>query len=143
LKITSDDVINILNKKSGLLGVSGVSSDARDVLKASEEGNKRAIIARKIKVQTVAERIGSYYALLGGCDAIVFTAGLGENDGGFRLEVINLISEAFGIKIEPESVKIKGKETLISTKDSKIKVFIIPTNEEIVIARDAVRLLKL
>ena len=143
LNVSSDDVINILNKKSGLLGVSGVSSDARDVLQATKEGNKRAIVARKIQVQTVAERIGSYYALLGGCDAIVFTAGLGENDGEFRAEVIEMIEDAFDVHIKEESVSLRAKEELISTQNSKIKVYVIPTNEELMIALDAVRLLKL
>ncbi|HHU28059.1 TPA: acetate kinase, partial [bacterium] len=127
LNVSSDDVINILNKKSGLLGVSGVSSDARDVLQATKEGNKRAIVARKIQVQTVAERIGSYYALLGGCDAIVFTAGLGENDGEFRAEVIEMIEDAFDVHIKEESVSLRAKEELISTQNSKIKVYVIPT----------------
>jgi acetate kinase len=143
LSVTAEEVINILNKKSGLLGVSGISSDARDVLEASEHGNKRAILARKLQAQTIAEKIGAYYVLLGGCDAIVFTAGLGENDGGFRIEVINMVSEALQTKVYPESEPIKSKELLISTPESKVKVYIIPTNEEIVIARDAVRLLKL
>lgn len=143
LNVNSDQVINILNKKSGLLGVSGISSDARDVLEATKQGNERAIIARKIQVQTVAERIGAYYALLGGCDAIVFTAGLGENDGEFRYEVIQMIEEAFDVHVTEDSIPLRSKEELISTKDSKIKVFVIPTNEEIVIALDACRLLKL
>ncbi|MDY4788833.1 MAG: acetate kinase [Bacilli bacterium] len=143
LKVSADEVVNILNKKSGLLGVSGISSDARDICNAIKEGNERAALARKMHVNTVASYIGSYFVQLGGCDAIVFTAGLGENDIDFRKEVIAKISDALGVKIDEELNNVRGEERLISTKDSKIKVYIIPTNEEIVIARDTVNLLGL
>ncbi len=138
---SADDVINILNKKSGLLGVSGVSSDARDVMAAMDEGNERAKLARAIQINTITNFIGSYYVELGGLDAIVFTAGLGENDVKFRQLVLDRISEPFGIKYDCTQNDCHGEERLISTPDSKVKVYIIPTNEEIMIARDTVRLL--
>lgn len=140
---TAEDIVNILNKKSGLLGVSGLSSDARDIQVGIDQGNQRALLARKIHVNTVCNFLGSYYVELGGCDAIVFTAGLGENDIKFRELIIDKISESFGIKLDKEKNNVRCQETLISTPDSKVKVFVIPTNEEIVIARDTVKLLKL
>jgi len=139
----ADEVVTILNKKSGYLGVSGISSDARDVFDAAEQGNERAILTRKMHCNTVANFIGSYFVELGGCDAIVFTAGLGENDASFRQGVIDKVSEALGVSIDPELNKKRGEEILISTPESKIKVYVIPTNEELVIARDTQRLLKL
>jgi acetate kinase len=143
LNIPADDVINIMNKKSGLLGVSGISSDARDIIQAIEEGNERALLARNIHCKSIVNYIGSYFVELGGCDAIVFTAGLGENDSDFRRDICHAISEALGIQIDEEKNKIRGKEMEISSPDSKVKVFVIPTNEELVIARDTVKLLKI
>ena len=143
LNIPADDVINIMNKKSGLLGVSGISSDARDIIQAIDEGNERALLARNIHCKSIVNYIGSYFVELGGCDAIVFTAGLGENDPAFRRDICHAIGEALGIKIDEEKNLIRGKEMEISTPDSKVKVFVIPTNEELVIARDTVKLLKI
>ena len=143
LNCTADDVLTIFNKKSGYLGVSGISSDARDICDACDAGNERAILTRAMHVQTVANYIGQYYVELGGCDAIVFTAGLGENDPDFRRDVINYCEEALGCKIDLEANACRGEEKLISTPDSKIKVYVIPTNEELVIARDTVKLLGL
>jgi acetate kinase len=143
LNKNAEEVLNILNKKSGLLGVSGLSNDARDIVSAMGEGNKRALIARQLHVNTVANYIGTYFVELGGVDAIVFTAGVGENDPEFRQSVIEKIGPALGIKINPEVNKKRGEEILISTIDSKIKVYVIPTNEELVIARDTVKLLNL
>lgn len=140
---SAEDVVNILNKKSGLLGVSGISADSRDINAAMEEGNKRATLAREIQVNTVCNFIGSYYIELGGCDAIVFTAGLGENDVNFRKMILDKIAPTMGIKIDEKKNNVRGEETLISTPDSKVKVYIIPTNEEIMIARDTVRLLNI
>jgi len=143
LKKSADDVVNILNKKSGLLGVSGLSNDARDIVNAMEQGNERAQLARMLHVNTVANYIVMYFIELGGADAIVFTAGVGENDPEFRQSVIEKIGPALGIKLNYELNKKRGEEILISTPDSKIKVYVIPTNEEVVIARDTIKLLKI
>ena len=137
-------LIDTLNKKSGMLGISGVSSDARDVDKAYKEGNERAILTRKMYAQRVALFIGSYFVQLGHVDGIVFTAGLGENDASVREEICDLLTEALGVKIDKEYNKtVHGTVGKISTDDSKIQVWVIPTNEELVIARDTVRLLHL
>jgi acetate kinase len=143
LNKSADEVINILNKKSGLLGVSGLSNDARDIVEAMEKGNERAHLARALHVNTVANYIGMYFVELGGADAIVFTAGVGENDPEFRQSVIEKIGPALGIKLNSDLNKKRGEEILISTPDSKIKVYVIPTNEEVVIARDTIKLLKI
>ena len=140
---SADDVVNILNKKSGLLGVSGVSADARDIMDAMAKGNERAKLARALQVNTVCNFIGAYYIELGGCDAIVFTAGLGENDVKFRKLILEKIAPTMGIKIDEKLNDCHGIERLISTPESKVKVYVIPTNEEIMIARDTVRLLKI
>lgn len=140
---TADEIVTIMNKKSGYLGVSGVSSDARDVMDAMAQGNKRAVLARKIHVNTICNYIGQYFVELGGVDAIVFTAGLGENDIAFRKLVCEQLGPALGVKIDEKKNNCRGEEVVISTPDSKVKVWVIPTNEEIVIARDTMRLLKL
>ena len=139
---TAKEMINTLNKKSGMLGISGVSSDARDVDAAFRAGNERAILTRKMYAQRVSWFIGSYYVQLGHVDGIVFTAGLGENDPNVRREVCALLEEPLGVKINQEvNNTIHGSECKISTDDSKIAVWVIPTNEELMIARDTVRLL--
>lgn len=143
LNMDAEGIGNILNKKSGLLGVSGISSDARDIIDAVQQGNERAILARSLHISTVVSTIGSYFVKLGGCDAIVFTAGLGENDIDFRIDTIKALESALGVKLDLVVNNARGKELLVSTKDSKIKVFVIPTNEEIVIARDTQKLLKI
>lgn len=127
----------VLNKKSGLLGVSGVSSDDRDVTAAADEGNKRAILAQEILEYQISKFIGGYMATLGGCDALVFTAGIGENQPKHRAAVGNYFS-FMGVKIDEKlnEEMIRGKEGKISAPDSSIEVFVIPTNEELVIARD-------
>ena len=126
------------------MGISGVSSDARDVDKAYKEGNERAILTRKMYAQRVALFIGSYFVQLGHVDGIVFTAGLGENDASVREEICDLLTEALGVKIDKEYNKtVHGTVGKISTDDSKIQVWVIPTNEELVITRDTVRLLHL
>jgi len=141
---TADEMINTFNKKSGLLGISGVSSDARDIQAAVDAGNERAILARKIYAQRVADYIGSYFVQLGHVDAIIFTAGLGENDVNVRSECIAKVSEALGVKIDEQLNSVtRGKEVKISTPDSKIEVWVVPTDEELMIARDTVRLLNL
>ncbi len=141
---SAKELINTLNKKSGMLGISGISSDARDVDAAFAKGDERAVLTRKMYAQRVASYIGSYYVQLGHVDGIVFTAGLGENDAAVRSEICALLTEALGVKLDEEFNKtIHGKEALISAHDSKIQVWVIPTNEELVIARDTVRLLHL
>ena len=128
-----------LNKKSGLYGVSGVSNDSRDVKDAADKGNKRAILAMKLWARRVADFIGQYYVRLGGCDLIIFSAGIGENAPYYRRDAINNISEALGVKLDEKlnNEVLFGKEGVISTPDSKIKVVCIPTDEEVMIARDA------
>ena len=130
-------VESALNKESGMLGISGVSSDDRDVTKAAREGNPRAILAHEMLEYEITKFIGAYAAALNGCDVIVFTAGLGENQAHHR-QVIGDGLTYLGVKIDPQlnEEMIRGKEGLISTPDSKVKVYVIPTNEELVIARD-------
>ena len=125
----------ILNKKSGVLGISGVSSDFRDLEEAVAEGNERAALALKVFAHKVRFYIGAYIAEMNGVDAIIFTAGVGENDITMR-EVICHNLGNLGIKLDPLKNKVRGKETIISTDDSKVKILLIPTNEELMIARD-------
>jgi len=132
---------NILNKKSGVLGVSGVSSDFRDLEAAVEEGNERAALALKMFAHKVKFYIGAYIAEMNGVDAIVFTAGVGENDISMR-EIICDNMENLGIDIDPVANKVRGQETVISSGDSKVKLLLIPTNEELMIARDTFNLAK-
>jgi len=139
LNLNATEVVNMLNKKSGYLGVSGVSNDSRDLEAAMAAGNDRARLALDIQYKRIADYIGSYYVLLGGIDAIVFTAGIGENSPRCRQQVIRRLG-VLGVKIDEEKNNVRGEEILISTPDSKIKVFIIPTDEELVIARDVMRL---
>ncbi len=130
-----DDMLNILNKKSGVLGLSGVSSDFRDLDNAAAEGNERAQLALDVFHYWVAKVAGSYAAAMNGVDAIIFTAGVGENGPETR-EAICKYFGYLGVEIVAEANKARGKEVEISTPDSKVKVFVIPTNEELVIARD-------
>ena len=121
-----------------------MSSDFRDVEKAMQEGNERAKLARQIFVRRVADYIGRYFVQMGGCDAIAFTAGIGENSFSGRHDILEAIKEALGIQINEDiNHEAIGEEALISTPESKIKVFVIPTDEELVIARDTKRLLNL
>ncbi len=136
-----DEVNNVMNKKSGVFGISGVSSDFRDIEGAAADGNERAILALDSYAQRVKGYIGSYLAQLNGADAIVFTAGVGENGISMR-EMICSELENLGIKLDAEKNNVRGKETIISADDSKIKILLIPTNEELVIARDTLRLTK-
>ena len=140
---TVAEVTNDLNKKSGLLGVSGISSDSRDVENAANEGNERAILAQELQVQTIIKYIGSYFVELGGCDAIVFTAGLGENNIAMRKEICNKLKDSLGVILDEDSNNVRGETRVISREDSKVNVAIIPTNEELVIARDTTRILEL
>ncbi len=128
-------VNTLLNKKSGVLGVSGVSSDFRDIESAVKEGNDRAELALDVFANRVKKYIGAYAAIMGGVDAIVFTAGLGENSPEIR-EAVCEGFEYMGIEIDRTANKVRGKETIVSTEDSKVKVLVVPTNEELMIARD-------
>ena len=139
--LTVDEVDTILNKKSGVLGISGISSDFRDVDEAADAGNERAKLALDIFYYRVICTIGSYVAALGGVDAIVFTAGVGENSAPGRERTMEGL-KYLGVTIDKEANDTRGTETLISGKDSKVKVLIIPTNEELMIALDTVELTK-
>jgi acetate kinase len=132
------DMINILNKESGLLGLSGVSSDMRDLENSDKDSAKLAL---EIFADRVRKYIGSYISVMNGVDAIVFTAGIGENDINMRKEIINGISW-FGCEIDDEKNNVRGEERVISTDDSKVKVLLIPTDEELMIARDVEALKK-
>ena len=135
-------VINdILNKKSGVLGISGVSSDFRDIEAAAEQGNERAILALKVFAHRVRFYIGAYIAEMNGVDAIIFTAGVGENDISMR-DIICYDLGNLGIKLDPVKNKVRGKEMIISRDDSPVKVILIPTNEELMIARDTYQISK-
>lgn len=136
-----DEMLNVLNKKSGVLGISGVSSDFRDIEKAANEGNHNAKIALDAFRYRVAKYVGAYTAAMNGVDCIAFTAGVGENDKLTRQIICDDYLSYLGIKIDKEANDVRGKETLISTKDSKVKVYLIPTNEELMIARETVRIL--
>lgn len=133
--ISIDEMLNILNKKSGVLGVSGVSSDFRDLDAAAAEGNDRAQLALDMFHYWVAKVAGSYVAAMNGVDAIIFTAGVGENSKSSRAAIAEYFGY-LGVKIDPEANSKRGEDIMISTPDSKVKVFVIPTNEELVIARD-------
>ena len=134
------DMITILNKKSGLLGVSGVSNDKRDIDEAAAQGNQQAQLAQEMFVNRIVKYVGSYLALLDAKpDALVFTAGVGENDQPVRQAVCEQLQH-LGVKIDPQKNQVKGQEAEISTSDSPIKVFVVPTNEELMIARDTYQL---
>ncbi len=140
--LSADAVEDILNKHSGMLGVSGVSSDGRDVEDAAKEGNERAILTESMYANRVASYIGSYYVQLGGLDAIVFTGGIGENDGNMRKRIIDRV-KVIGAEIDDANNKgVRGIEKCLSSADSKVAVWLIPTNEELMIARDAYRFVK-
>lgn len=140
-KRSVDDVLNILNKKSGVLGVSGVSSDFRDLEAAAKAGNERAKIAFDVFIYRVAKYIGSYVAAMNGVDAIAFTAGLGENNGAARKAICDYLGY-LGIKLSATKNQIRGEEVVISTPSSKVKVMVIPTNEELAIAMETVKIVK-
>ncbi len=135
LNMDADETVNFLNKKCGVLGVSELSSDFRDLEKAAEEGNEKAITARTMFCYRIKKYIGAFAAALGGVDVIAFAGGVGENDGGVREDCIKGL-EFLGAKMDPSTNSIRGKEALISTPDSKVKIYIIPTNEELMIARE-------
>ena len=132
-------ILNVLNKKSGVQGLSGLSSDFRDLNAGAAEGNKRAQIALDVFCYKVAKYVGSYVAAMNGVDAIVFTAGIGENDGYVRGEVCKYLGY-LGIEIDAEANKVRGDEVELSKPGSKVKVLVVPTNEELAIARETVAL---
>ena len=138
---TIEEVDELLNKKSGVLGISGVSSDFRDVLAAGEAGNERAKLALEIFYYKVRTQIAAYAGAMGGIDVIVFTAGIGENSSITRKEILKGL-EFFGLELNEENNEIRGKIQEISTEDSRVKVYVVPTNEELMIARDTAKLVK-
>ena len=141
LKMQPQETADFLNKKSGVLGITGISSDMRDIEKAAEEGNERAQLALDMYNYRIKKYIGAYAAAMGGVDAIVWTAGVGENQIGTRLEACSGL-EFIGVKMDAEANNCRGVERLISAPDSRVKVWVIPTDEEIVIARDTMELVK-
>jgi len=140
-KLSIDEMLNILNKKSGVQGISEVSSDFRDLEEAAKAGNQQAQLALDTFQYGVKKLIGSYAAAMGGVDAIVFTAGVGENDAATRMAVASDL-EFMGVKMDAAANNVRGKETVISTADSKVKVLLIPTDEELMIAKDTAALCK-
>ena len=138
---SASEMLNILNKKSGVLGLSGVSSDFRDLDDAADKGNERARLALDKFAYEVKKFIGAYAAAMGGVDAICFTAGVGENSASMRESIVEGL-EYLGAKIDPEKNKVRGKDAIVSTDDSKVKIMVIPTNEELMIARDTLSLVK-
>lgn len=138
---TCEQVIDDLNKKSGLLGISGVSSDSRDIEDGMEKGDERCILANEMLCRSVANYIAMYNNLLGGADAITFTAGLGEKSIITRKRVIELVA-SLGLKIDDERNNVRGEQTLISADDSSMPIYVIPTNEELMIATDTYELIK-
>ncbi|MCG8483342.1 MAG: acetate kinase [Clostridia bacterium] len=139
--IDASSTDNILQKKSGVLGISGVSSDFRDIEESAGKGDERAQLALDIFAMKVKKYIGSYLAELNGADAIIFTAGIGENAIGMRNKIVKDL-EAMGIIMDKEKNNIRGKEAVVSADDSKIKILVIPTDEELMIAKDTVEIIK-
>ena len=136
-----EEVMKILNKESGVYGLSGVSSDFRDLEKAADEGNKKAQLAQDVFGYRVAKYIGAYTAAMNGVDAIAFTAGLGENNGIMREYVCSFLGY-LGVEIDKEKNSVRGEETIVSTPNSKVKFLVDPTNEELAIARETMELVK-
>jgi len=132
---------NLLNKKSGMLGISGVSSDMRDIELAANEGNHRAQLALEMFAYRVKKYIGAYTAALGGVDVIVFAGGIGERDTETRKRILSGL-EFLGIKLDPKNLDTKGEETILTTQASKVKVIVVPTDEEMMIAKDTYELVK-
>ena len=141
LNMQPQEMADFLNKKSGVLGITGISSDMRDIESAAEKGDKRAILALDMYNYRIKKYIGAYAAAMGGVDVIVWTAGVGENQIGTRLDVCKGL-EFLGVKFDAEANNCRGEEKLISTPDSRVQVWVVPTDEEIVIARDTMELVK-
>ncbi|MFE7063919.1 acetate kinase [Sutcliffiella halmapala] len=136
---TADEVLDVLNKRSGILGVSGFSSDLRDIESSAKEGNERAELALEVFASRIHKYIGSYAARMFGVDAIIFTAGIGENSDVIRARVLQGL-EFMGVYWDPALNKVRGKEAFINYPHSPVKVMVIPTNEEVMIARDVVKI---
>ena len=139
--LSIDEMLNVLNKKSGVEGLSCVSSDFRDLENAAAQGNEKAALAQEKFAYEVKKFVGAYAAAMGGVDAIIFTAGVGENDKAIRAMVCEGL-EYMGVKLDAEANGVRGKETVISAADSKVKVLLIPTNEELMIAMDTASIVK-
>ena len=139
--MSADECLNMLNKKSGVLALSGVSSDFRDIENGAEEGNENCALALDKFAYEVRKYIGAYTAALGGLDCLVFTAGVGENSASMRASICEGL-ECLGVKLDAEKNKTRGEEAVISADDSKVKVWVIPTNEELMIAQDTAALTK-
>ena len=139
--IQPDEMLRIMNKESGAWGVSGVSTDFRDIERTAAEGDERSILALESRAYIIAQYIAKFIVTLNGVDVITFAGGIGENGFEERERICNYL-ECFGVKLDKEKNLIRGKETKISTEDSKIEVYIVPTNEEIIIAQDAYELTK-
>lgn len=135
------EIMDILNKKSGFLGVSQLSSDSRDIEDAIKEGNEQAILAQKMFINSVVKYISQYYVEMGGCDVLAFTAGIGENSISTRAEIVEQLA-CLGIKLDVEANNVRGEFTRISSDDSNTLVYLVPTNEELMIAMDTVNLIK-
>ena len=136
----ASEIIEDLNKKSGFLGVSGLSSDSRDVETGIAEGNERCRLAQDKFIRTVVDHIAKYYVLLGGCDVLCFTAGIGENSKGVRAEIVEKL-ECLGFKLDSEANNVRGELRKISAEDSSSLIYILPTDEELMIARDTLNLI--
>ena len=141
LHLQPQEMADFLNKKSGVLGITGISSDMRDIEEAAKKGNERAQLALRMYNYRIKKYIGSYAAAMGGVDVIVWTAGVGENQVSTRMEACSGL-EFLGVKMDAEANNCRGEEKLISAKDSKVQVWVVPTDEEIVIARDTMELVK-
>ena len=141
MNLNSDQMSDYMNKKCGVLGISGVSSDFRDLQKAAAEGNERAATAIEVFCYGVKKYIGAYAAAMGGVDAIIFTAGIGENDAVIREKCVSGL-EYMGVKLDSELNKVRGKEMRLSAANSKVQVWCVPTNEELMIAEDTYELCK-
>ena len=139
--LSIDEMLNVLNKKSGVEGLSCVSSDFRDLENAAGKGDQKAALAQQKFAYEVKKYVGAYAAAMGGVDAVIFTAGVGENDKAIRAMVCQGL-EYMGVKLDAEANNVRGKETVLSTPDSKVKVLLIPTNEELMIAMDTAEIVK-
>ena len=135
------EIMDCLNKKSGFLGISELSSDSRDIENAIKEGNEQAILSQKMFVNSVVKYIAQYYVELGGCDVLAFTAGIGEKSISTRLEIVEALA-CLGIKLDVEENNVRGEFKCISSKDSTSMVYLVPTNEELMIAMDTLSLIK-
>ncbi len=139
--LDSEGLSTLMNKKSGVLGMTGISSDFRDIEDAAAKGNEKATVAIDAYCKRVKKYIGSYMAEMGGVDVVLFTAGIGENSISMRAQICEGL-EGLGMKMDKEKNNVRGKDTVISTDDSEVKLLIIPTNEEVMIARDTLELVK-